>query len=95
MENLELENVARYFAQKYHNDHLIHAVVEFDDESKHLTAQYLFDREPEDEDVDDCEDFCGELIGAFPDVKTADTVCKKFDNQNMDFKSGLVVYSRR
>lgn len=61
----ELKNSGEGYARLYRNAHLVLASVFFDRDAGHLIASYFYDREPDEDDQEECELFCGELIGNF------------------------------
>ncbi len=55
------------------------ATVSFDEWDGHLTASYILDHEPNDDDREAWELFFAELAAAFPEIKTGDTICETRD----------------
>lgn len=69
------------------------ALASFDLKSRVLRLVYVTNVEPTDEDWDDCELACGELIAAFPNIEKAETDCVPRDKYQPSF-AGDVVFSR-
>ncbi|QJP13695.1 hypothetical protein G3545_08515 [Starkeya sp. ORNL1] len=91
----ELKNSGEGYARLYRNAHLVLASVFFDRDAGHLIASYFYDREPDEDDQEECELFCGELIGNFPEIRTGETICKFVGAYSGVLRPGeMVVYSR-
>lgn len=86
-----LKNSAKFYANIYKNDHLLRATVSFDDERGHLIASYFFDHVPSDNDKEECELFCGEIVGVFPEIRTAETVCVMDGDAEAELRPNCII----
>lgn len=90
----ELRNSAVFLAKTYQGDHLVRALIKFDEREGRLFASCVFDRVPTEEDKEDCELFCGELVGEFPEIRTAEATCSKRSDDLMSDAEYIEVFSR-
>lgn len=57
------------------NDNILRIYASFTPSSGRLSVIYCTAGEPTDDDGDECELTCGELIAEFPEIISADTKC--------------------
>jgi hypothetical protein len=75
MEAAEFKKSARFIARRNVSARVARVMATFDPDSGNLSVIYCTEGEPTDDDVEDCELTCTELIAEFPQIKTAETKC--------------------
>ena len=95
MDQQSLKQSAQFIAKNNVDDGVDLVIVTFDHRTAHLKVVFCLNREPTENDWENCELTCAELISDFTDIKTAETKCQIFDKrdlQNVDSES--IVFSR-
>jgi hypothetical protein len=75
METTAFKNSAEFIVRRNVSARVARVMVSLDPNSGNLSVIYCTEGEPTDDDVDDCELTCTELIAAFPQIRTAETKC--------------------
>ena len=86
---------AKFIARRNINDAVTAVFVRFDENRGHLLVVYCFDHAINDDDREWSELTCGELIAAFPEIKTADIQCCAPDDCAREGEKGTIVFSRK
>ena len=73
-ENLFKKSTA-FIVKRNVSDRVVSVVVTFNPVEGRLKVIYCFRGDPQEEDREDCELACAELIAEFPEVKIAETMC--------------------
>jgi hypothetical protein len=71
----ELKKSAEFIVRRNASNRVLSALVTFEPCEGRLKIVYCFYAEPEENDREDCELACTELIAEFPEVKVAETMC--------------------
>jgi hypothetical protein len=71
----ELKKAAVYIVKRNVSDRVLSVIVEFEPTEGRLKVVYCFRAQPKEDDCEDCELACTELIAEFPEVKVAETMC--------------------
>jgi hypothetical protein len=71
---------ARHIAKRNVNSHVAFISASFDEIKRHLFVTYYTRGTPTEEDWEECELTCGEILAAFPEIKTAETKCCSVDS---------------
>ena len=75
METTEFKESAQFIARRNVSARVARVMASFDSNSGNLSVIYCTEGEPTDDDVEDCELTCAELIAEFPQIRTAETKC--------------------
>ncbi|MEN3378452.1 MAG: hypothetical protein V7604_3807 [Hyphomicrobiales bacterium] len=75
MEATEFKESAQFIARRNVSARVVRVMASFDPNSGNLSVIYCTKGEPTDDDVEDCELTCAELIAEFPQIRTAETKC--------------------
>ena len=86
------KNSATHIAQRNVSERVMRVYASFDSSSGLLQLLYCTEGDSTDEDREDCELTCGELIAEFPDIIFAETNCRPIGECNEDEAS--IVFSR-
>jgi hypothetical protein len=71
----KLYSVGRVIVARNLTEHVVAATVTWDEETSKLSLRYYLDREPHEDDEEECEIAMAELIGEFPHLELASTEC--------------------
>lgn len=95
MNETEFIKSAAFIVKRNVSGGVVSVVVTFDRHDGRLRVVYCLQSEPCDDDREDCELTCAELIAAFPEVKVAETICVSVaECPEYRGDMGGVVYSR-
>lgn len=86
-----LERSAALIAKRNAGESVARVTVGFDDGTLRLT--FCTTSEPSDDDREDCELACAELIAEFPEIRTAETRCVSLDGCERE-EEALLVFRR-
>ena len=91
----EFKKSAEFIAKRNVSERVVRVIASFDEIVQHLSVVYIVDSEPCDDDREDCELTCAELIAEFPEIRTAETTCVS-EPKHRSHQSELdaVVFSR-
>jgi hypothetical protein len=76
MELAAFKKSAAFITQRNVSDRVARVLASFDADSGSLRLIYCVEPEPTDDDWEDCELACGELIAEFPEIAHAETDCR-------------------
>lgn len=79
MELAVFKKSAAFITQRNVSDRVARVLAGFDADSGSLRLVYCTEAEPTDDDWEDCELACGELIAEFPEITRAETDCCSID----------------
>lgn len=85
---------AETIAQRNVTDHVAKIISTFDPDVGHLKVIYHVLGKPTDDDWEECELTCAELIAAFPEIQTAETDCVSLSGLEDHSVLEGVVFSR-
>lgn len=71
----ELIKSAKFISNRNVSDRVQKVLISFDENVGHLTLVYHLQLSPTEDDIEDCELTCAELIAEFPEIRTAETLC--------------------
>lgn len=83
---------ANHIVRRNVSERVVQVHVSFDSGNGLLQLLYCTEHAPTDDDLEDCELTCGELIAEFPDIISAETDCRPIDKCSDDEAS--IVFSR-
>lgn len=89
MDSATLERSAALIARRNAGESVAQVVVGFDNGTLRLT--FRTKSEPTDDDREDCELACAELIAEFPEIRTAETRCVPLDGCEREEGLALVL----
>ena len=92
MELAAFKKSAAFIAQRNVSERVACVLASFDLTSGSLRLVYCTDTQPTDDDWEDCELSCAELIAEFPDITHAETDCVSIDKCSPDDK--FVVFAK-
>ncbi len=75
MDQAIFKSAAQFIAKNNASERVVRVVATFEREVGRLKVVYWLRGEAQEEDRYDCELTCSELIAAFPEIKTAETMC--------------------
>lgn len=92
MELAAFKKSAAFIAQRNVSERVARVLASFDPASGNLRLVYCTESQPSDDDWEDCELTCGELIAEFPEITHAETDCVSVDKCSPDDES--VVFAK-
>ena len=91
-----LKKSAEFIVKRNVSERVARVIVGFDQHDGKLIVIYCLDGELLEDDRQDCELTCTELIAEFPEVKVAETMCVPNEKYPSIYKrTEEVVYSRQ
>jgi hypothetical protein len=87
MELAAFKKSAAFIAQRNVSERIARVLASFDPASGSLRLVYCTEAQPTDDDWEDCELTCGELIAEFPEITHAETDCVSIDECSPDDES--------
>jgi len=79
MDKTELYLAGRVIVGRNLTEYVVAATVNWDAETSKLSLRYYVDRDPHEDDEDECEYSMTELIAEYPDIALASTECFRLD----------------
>jgi len=96
MEENTLRRSAEIIAGRNISDRVLRVVVTFNSSKGQLRVVYCLASEPTEDDEDDCELTCAELIAEFPEIVIAETSCIPIEQYSAtEDETNAVVFSRQ
>lgn len=92
---MELDQVTKsseFIVRRNVSERVSRVLIGFDSSVNKLRVAYYTISDPTDDDCEDCELTCGELIAEFPQIQNAETICLSFSNY-IPRKDDVIVYS--
>ncbi len=87
MELANFKKAAAFIAQRNVSERIARVLASFDPDNGTLRLVYCSEVAPTDDDWDDCELTCGEIIAEFPELIYAETNCVFIDQCPTDTNS--------
>lgn len=84
MEQAALKKSAAFIVQRNVSERIARVLASFDPSSGSLRLVYCTEAQPTDDDWEDCELACGELIAEFPEIINAETNCVPTEKCSLD-----------
>ncbi len=94
MDNTKLYSAARLIVARNLTEHVVAATVTWNEETSKLSLRYYVDREPAEDDEDECKYAMTELISEFPFIALASTECIRLDTVDDAQRLDGVVFIR-
>ncbi|WP_340647046.1 hypothetical protein [Phenylobacterium sp.] len=85
---------AQLIARRNLNDRINRVLANFNSKDGMLNVIYCVEGDPSDDDIEECEITCAELIAEFPEIREARTLCVSVA-QCEHFNVDDVVFSKR
>ncbi len=95
MDKNHLYSAGRVIVARNLTEHIVAATVTWDEETSKLSLRYYLDREPHEDDEDECEYAMTELIAEFPYLELASTECVRLASADDAQRLEGVVFIRR
>jgi hypothetical protein len=95
MDRITFKKSGEFIADRNVSDRVLRVVITFEQHEGRLRVVYCLRGEPTEEDCEDCELTCAELVAEFPEIKMAETRCIPISEYVIsDNDIGEVVFSR-
>ncbi len=95
MDKTKLYSVGRVIVARNVTEHVVAATVAWDAETSKLSLRYYLDRDPHEDDEDECEYAMTEPIAEFPYLELASTECIRLASADDAQRLEGVVFIRR
>jgi hypothetical protein len=76
MDAIEFKKTAQFIVKRNVSKRVNRVLTRFEPENGTLSLVYCTGGLPTEDDFEDCEIACAELVGAFPEIRKAETQCQ-------------------
>jgi hypothetical protein len=77
MDAITFKKAAQFIVKRNVSERVNRVLTKFDPKNGYMCLVYCTNDLPTDDDIEDCEIACAELIAEFPEIRKAETQCQQ------------------